>query len=182
MATQANLPAGGFTLIELMVTLGIGAIMLALGAPSFVETINRYKLDAAHTNMRDALLLARDTARNETALITLCASSSGTACTNSTWDTGVLLFRDEDGDGSKGDDETVVAAYDAAATAVSIAATVKTSGLTYSRTYIQFSAAGELDPSYALNFTSCAPRQTPYTITVQRGGFISTTRGSTECE
>lgn len=174
-------PAGGFTLIELMVTLGIGAILLALAAPSFIETVTRYRLDAAHSAMRDTLLLARETARTDTATVTVCASSSGSACTNSSWQLGAIAFLDDDADGTLDKGETIVGKFESFASGISIAATVKSSGKSYSRTYVQFSGEGELDPNYALEFTSCAAGHAPYMIVVQRGGFISTARGEEAC-
>jgi type IV fimbrial biogenesis protein FimT len=173
--------AGGFTLIELMVTLGIAAILLALAGPSFVDTVTRYRLDAAHSSMRDALLLARETARNDLATVTVCASSSGTACTASSWQLGAIVFVDEDGDGTKDGVDTIIGKFDSFASGISISATVQSSGAAYARTYVQFSREGELDPAYALKFTSCAAGQQPHMTVVQRGGFISTARGDSTC-
>jgi type IV fimbrial biogenesis protein FimT len=173
--------ARGFTLIELMVTLGIGAILLAIGAPSFVDTVKAYRLDAAHSAMRDALLLARDTARNESIAVSVCTSTTGATCTASSWKQGFIVFRDAGTAGTVDGADSILMWQKDAGSAVSIAAAVKSSGVAYARNYVQFGDDGKLDPYYALEFSSCTAGQFPFKINVQRGGFISTMRGSVKC-
>jgi len=49
----------GFTLIELMVVIALVAIFAALALPSFNETVRRYRVSTAATEITDALQLAR---------------------------------------------------------------------------------------------------------------------------
>ncbi|PKM34904.1 MAG: general secretion pathway protein GspH, partial [Gammaproteobacteria bacterium HGW-Gammaproteobacteria-10] len=52
----------GFTLIELMMTIAIGAIILTLGIPSFMETIRSNRLTTRTNELLTSLNLARSEA------------------------------------------------------------------------------------------------------------------------
>lgn len=52
----------GFTLIELLIALSIGAILLAIGAPSFQESIAANRIDATSDNFMRSLNVARSEA------------------------------------------------------------------------------------------------------------------------
>jgi type IV fimbrial biogenesis protein FimT len=95
------LRSGGFTLIELLVTVSIAAIMLTIAIPSFREFLLNNRL-ASQTN---ALVLALAYAKSEAITrglpVTVCSRSTDTACAGSTnWDTGWLVFVDNDGSGA----------------------------------------------------------------------------------
>jgi prepilin-type N-terminal cleavage/methylation domain-containing protein len=171
----------GVTLVEAMVVLSIAAILLAAGAPSFISTVSGYRLDSAHSAMRDALLLARDTARNESTAVTVCTSSNGTACTSSTWQGGFIVFRDAGTAGTVDSGDTVLSYQPAAASGITISAAVKATNAAFTRKYLQFEDDGKLDVTTAIEFTSCKSGKTPLKVSVQRGGFVSTTKGTTAC-
>lgn len=61
----------GFTLIELMVTIGILAIIMALAAPSFTETINKRRLAAAASSIHLGLQRAKSEAIKQNMKVTL---------------------------------------------------------------------------------------------------------------
>jgi type IV fimbrial biogenesis protein FimT len=88
-------PAAGFTLLELMVTLTIAAILLSIGVPSFryVTTANRAssEINALLGDMQ----LARAEALKEGVYVTICASTDGATCAGATaWNTGWIVFTD----------------------------------------------------------------------------------------
>jgi type IV fimbrial biogenesis protein FimT len=88
----------GFTLIELMVTLALAVILLALAVPSFRNTVQNNRATTTANELLTALSTARSEAikRNET--ISLCSSANGTSCASSTnWATGWIML---DGSGS----------------------------------------------------------------------------------
>ena len=106
----------GFTLIELMVTLAVAAIMLTVAVPNFREFIERNRV-SSHTNlMVGALHLARSEAiKRGRNLVILCKSSDGNICsTSSAWREGWLLYADTNADKtySAGTDE-LIHRYDA---------------------------------------------------------------------
>lgn len=80
----------GFTLIELMITIAVAAILLTIAVPSFLEATLSSKLRATANNLASSAFLARSEAIKRNTPATLCASSNGTSCTGS-WDQGWIV-------------------------------------------------------------------------------------------
>jgi len=74
----------GFTLIELMITIAVAAILLAIAVPSFTGLLNRNNASAEATELVAALNLARSEAikRNRTV---------GVSAINGNWGQGYLI-------------------------------------------------------------------------------------------
>lgn len=90
----------GFTLIELMITIALVAILLALGAPYFRETITSNKVVTEANNLMASFNLARANAARLNQPVTVCKSADGAACTTAgNWEDGWILFNDLDMDG-----------------------------------------------------------------------------------
>lgn len=99
----------GFTLIELMVTLSVAAILLAVAVPNFVTFVQNNRLATQANDLVTMLNYARSEAIKRGARVTVCSSTAGNACAGSTtWDTGLLVFADADGDGVVDGGETVL--------------------------------------------------------------------------
>ncbi len=87
--------ARGFTLVELLVTVSVLSVLLAIAVPSFQGTIASNQLTSRTNELVSALNLARSEAIRRGARVTLCKSSSGTACTTSgNWEQGWIAFVD----------------------------------------------------------------------------------------
>jgi len=86
-----TLRRGGFTLIELMVTLAILAAMLALAAPSFIAFQRNSELRGAANDILAALLTARSEALKRNANVFVVA-------TDSDWTKGWTIYVDADMD------------------------------------------------------------------------------------
>jgi len=69
---RAGPRAGGFTLIELMITLAVAAVLLAVGVPSFNQMIIANRLATQANEIVGAVTLARSEAIKRNASITLC--------------------------------------------------------------------------------------------------------------
>ena len=89
----------GFTLIELMITLIIVGILLAVGMPSLQSFMRGSQLVASTNELISALHVARSEAIKLNTRVTICESSNGTSCaTTASWKNGWIVFVDADGD------------------------------------------------------------------------------------
>jgi type IV fimbrial biogenesis protein FimT len=99
-ATRRPASAGGFTLIELMVTLAIAAIFASLAAPSLTTMIRNNRIQTEASSLVADLQLARTEAIKRGATVAVCPSSTGAAClTTDTWQSGWMIFVDLNGNG-----------------------------------------------------------------------------------
>lgn len=90
----------GLTLVELMVTLAVAIILLAVALPMY-RSITANNRVAGQTNaLVSALQLARSEAVTRLASVAVCARSNDTTCgTSANWANGWLVFVDADEDG-----------------------------------------------------------------------------------
>jgi type IV fimbrial biogenesis protein FimT len=93
----------GFTLIELMVTVALVAIVLAIGVPSFQTTIRNNRLSSYANEFLSALNLARTEAIRRRQPVVLCKSADGSFCQTDgkNWEIGWIVFVDSDPSGAK---------------------------------------------------------------------------------
>lgn len=90
----------GFTLIELMITVTLAAILLTLAVPSFQDTIRNNRLTTQTNEFIGALHLARSEAIKRGTQATICKSANGSSCAGVNWEDGWIVFSDLDGDGN----------------------------------------------------------------------------------
>lgn len=101
--------ASGFTLLELMVTLGIAAILLMAGLPSFRTFSQNLELRGAAQRLASDLDHARHSAVNRNGLTGVCSGDATAGCTGSTaWDDGWIVFEDANGNRDFDPGETVL--------------------------------------------------------------------------
>lgn len=103
----------GFTLIELMITIAILGVGMALALPAFRETIRSNQVATASNAMIAAVNLARTEAIRSNRGGILCASSTGSSCDGTNWNAGILVFTDADGSGAWSSGDTAVRFYEA---------------------------------------------------------------------
>lgn len=72
--------ARGFTLVELLVTVAVIAIMAALAVPNFANLVRSSRLTSAANEMVAMLQIARTTAISSRANTTVCPSADGATC------------------------------------------------------------------------------------------------------
>lgn len=100
----------GFTLIELMTTIGIGAILMSMAVPSMQSVAMNSKQRSGTNELISAMHLARNTAITTNSRVTLCASSNGSSCEAVAWNEGWIIFTDLDSDQDVDGDEVVLRA------------------------------------------------------------------------
>lgn len=83
----------GFTLIELMVTLAVLAIVLSMAAPSFSSMLQDNRASALGSELQGALQFARSEAVKRRQSVVICRSNAaGSSCENGTdWSGGWLV-------------------------------------------------------------------------------------------
>lgn len=100
----------GFTLIELMITVSLVAILAGLVAPGFNGFIKDNRLTSQINSLIGFIHLARGEAANRRGIVTLCASTNGTNCNTTNWEAGWILFTDTNNGGNAiidGDDQLI---------------------------------------------------------------------------
>ena len=95
--------APGFTIIELLVTLAVLAVLLAVGAPQFSKMTKDNRLQTESFALRGAISAARSKAQTLRQPVTLCRSTDGVNCSTGSWGGGYITFVDADGDGQVDD-------------------------------------------------------------------------------
>jgi type IV fimbrial biogenesis protein FimT len=100
MRTPARLR--GFTIIELMITILILGLLMALAVPSFTETIRANRLIAETNEVVGGINYARSEALKRASTVSICARSTDTACgasATTNWSSGWLIFVDANANG-----------------------------------------------------------------------------------
>ena len=170
--------AGGFTLVELMVVLSIAAILLTVAVPGFQSFI----LNGRRTTLANDLVLALAYAKSEAVKrgvrVTVCSRQDDATCAGSTtWDSGWLVFVDNDGDGVVDGADTppdvVLQVYPPLPNGITLRAAV-VQGVTFRST--GFSA--NLD-----TLRLCDPRGTTEgrSIVISSPGMVRTASGTASC-
>jgi type IV fimbrial biogenesis protein FimT len=93
----------GFTLIELMVTIGVAGVLAGIAIPSFKSTIQNNRLTTSANELVTALNLARSEAVKRGLSVTVRkvdSNSSTNLSSTANWEDGWDVFTDADSDGN----------------------------------------------------------------------------------
>lgn len=110
----------GFTAIELMVTVSIMALLMAIAAPSFIPLIENWRVRQATEQLQSTLYYARSEAIKRGGQVAIqkllnntngCTSASG----NRDWDCGWIVCHDIDNNGKCATTEPILQRVDAPA-------------------------------------------------------------------
>lgn len=98
----------GTTVTELLVTMAIGSVLLALAWPSFTALLQSNRITAASNEFLTALHLARSEAIRRNARTVVCSSLDGEQCADGGWDRGWIVFHDANNDAQHDAEEELV--------------------------------------------------------------------------
>lgn len=97
------------TLIELLATLSVLAILLAIGVPAFNQFVVSNRLTAYTNDMLSTLTLARSEAIKRNSRVVLCKSADGETCAGAGgWNQGWIVFADPNNNASRDAGEPAV--------------------------------------------------------------------------
>jgi type IV fimbrial biogenesis protein FimT len=172
----------GFTIIELMITLLIAAILAGAGIPALSDFISERSLAADITRFNGALALARSESITRGKNVVVCPSADGESCESKTeWAAGWIVFRDVNSDntvslGTKacGATEDCILRYDQGMKS----ATKVTAGANY----LGFNGRGERISGSSTSIKICSPKaRTVSTLTVASSGSVSIVKKEEVC-
>lgn len=159
----------GFTLVELMITLALVAILATIGVPSFMNFIVNNRLAAQTNELVSALNLARSEAIKRNTRVTVCRSNNGTGC-GGTWNNGWIVFVDGGTAASVDAGDEILRVWTTGGTDTTLTPT--TAGLTA----VQFPGFGlTTTATFTLTATHCTGNNAR-SIDVGASGRISTTK------
>ncbi|MDX1799910.1 MAG: GspH/FimT family pseudopilin [Marinobacter sp.] len=132
----------GFTIIELMVTFSVLAIIATFAVPSFRDVIISNSVASDRDELFVTLNFARSEAVKRGRAVTVCKSANGSSCDNSLdWTAGWLVFQDDNRDGAKAGTEPAIRAHGALDGQVAVAFSGTANVITYESRGLLLSSA-----------------------------------------
>jgi type IV fimbrial biogenesis protein FimT len=97
----------GVTLLEMLITLAIAAILLTLVAPNVQSILTKNKISAEINELSGLLQFARYTAIDEQTTAVVCPSSDFANCSND-WNAPKMVFIDDNGNDARDGGEALL--------------------------------------------------------------------------
>lgn len=167
----------GLTLIEMMVTLAVAIILVAVGIPAFRSITANNRAVAQSNALVTALNLSRGEAVKRGAPVTICRAANG-ACDDESndWASGWLVFEDSDSSGDINDGEELIRLWDAPSGNPTIVALDDSDNEVH---FVRFDSLGAQAtagiPTFEIKNPDCRGDQVRL-VSVSATGQISTTR------
>lgn len=92
MNAKSRRAARGFTLLELMVTVAVLAVLIGIAVPSLGDATLAGKLAASANDLVAGVAMGRSEAIKRNAVTSLCVSSNGTSCGSGGWEQGWIII------------------------------------------------------------------------------------------
>ena len=168
----------GFTLIEMMVTIAIMGILLAIGIPSFQQLIVNNRIVTNTNDMIADLAMARSEAlkRGGNIVVTVCATTDGSSCSGANdWSGGRLVFVDAGTVGSVDSGDVVLRKSGAISGMTVTASGFSTTG------FLAYRSSGAVTSTQVGTFTVCHSGYLGRVVTVSPIGRSSLAPTSGNC-
>lgn len=151
----------GFTLVELMVTIALVAILLAIAVPSFSTLIESSRERATRDTLVSSIYAAKQQALSKRINVYLCPTTNGTSCNAAlVWGSDWLVYEDIDDNNNFSNGDIIVSYVDS-----------KTTQIRSTTGQIRFSPTGHSD---ANTFLVCSNTDNTivYQIVLSRMGRV----------
>jgi len=166
----------GVTLIELMMTISLVAITLAIAVPSYKNFTNANRLAGEVNALLGDMQFARGEAIKEGQTVVICSSADGATCSGkTTWNIGWIVFSDVNNNGVVDTGETVFRVKNGFNSTDSFNADNATSAVTFNRE--GFAPVGNI-VTITLHDSTADPQWTRC-MKINIVGMLMTTRYST---
>jgi type IV fimbrial biogenesis protein FimT len=142
---QLTCRAGGFTLFELLVTLIVAAVLLAIAVPGLSGFVSSSRLRASQSEFVSALTLARSEATKRGRNVVLAATAP---VAGAEFNGGWRVFSDANGDNALNGDDVLIREYPPLQGDVKFSST---GGVALAA----FNGRGFLSPATTINFQLC---------------------------
>src|SRR5688500_7674674 len=99
----------GFTLVELMVTVAVMAVLLPIAFLGLGTAVTSIKLTSASNTLLAQIHHARSEAIKRNSRVVLCKSADGESCAQTGgWEQGWIIFHDANNNGAREGSETMI--------------------------------------------------------------------------
>ncbi len=169
----------GFTLLELVITMAVAAILLVIAIPSFQYITTSNRISGEINDLLGDMQFAKAEAIKEGQTVTICASTDEATCSGAAaWNTGWIIFA---GTGNPTPSDPVIHIHGRFYGSDSLQATGNTSAVQFNREGFAFGLPGagvsfELhDPTGSHTYTRCL-------IATVVGALSTTTYNGGSCQ
>lgn len=172
-ARRPQRPARGFTLVELMITVAVLAVVAGLAAPLFAGVINGNRLTSTANELAAGIQSARMEALRRGVRVSLCQSTNGTTCsTTSPW-RGWLVFADANGNNAPDAGEITQVGTIEAPLRVTNSSNLANARLTFRADGIAYSADTLLTGNIRVCMPATNPPRNARDVNIAPGGRVS---------
>ena len=124
----------GFTLVEMLITVAVAAILLMIGIPSFRYVTNSNRIAAEINGLLGDMQFARGEAIKEGQPVTVCVSTDALTCTGGVnWQNGWIVFSDANGNATVDGADAVLRVQKTFASTDTFRATNAVTAVTFNR-------------------------------------------------
>ena len=173
--------ARGLTLIEVLIAIGIVALLAALAAPSYRDTIDRYRVGGTVDTLRSSLSLARTEAIRRGGNVRVERLSGGdcpTLAQAQRWDCGWRIYADMNANNTWNDNPDVLIREFRVSSGLNVVFSAAADGITINR----WGLAGNMGVlGFTLQPDNNAGSPATRTVCMSTGGRIRVQVGSVTC-